>query len=120
MLAANPSKQGWPALYKHASAWADFARAQPVPQHPAPLLPAGLPCDFEHSLCRGRNEMCIGRGPAFPDYFKSNEIIATRQADKAQELLQAASEELTGANLLAGLPVHDVPQQHLVRGGCAC
>ena len=74
-----------------------------MPQHPAPLLPAGLPCDFEHSLCRGRNEMCIGRGPAFPDYFKSNEIIANRQAAKAQELLLAASEELTGAYLLAFL-----------------
>ena len=60
------------------------------------MLPAGLPCDFEHSLCHGRNEMCIGRGPAFPDYFKSNEIIATRQAAKAQELLLAASEELAG------------------------
>ena len=84
------------------------------------MLPAGLPCDFEQSLCRGRNEMCIGRGPAFPDYFKSNEIIATRQAAKAQELLLAASEELTGAYLLIGLPVLDLHEQHLLHGGCAC
>ena len=85
-----------------------------------PMLPAGLPCDFEHSLCRGRNEMCIGRGPAFPDYFKSNEIIATRQAAKAQELLLAASEELTGAYLLIGLAVLDLHEQHLLHGGCGC
>ena len=56
---------------------------------------AGLPCD-DHSLCNGRNKLCIARGPAWPDNFKSNEIIAQRQADKARELLTSAAEEVTG------------------------
>lgn len=64
--------------------------------------------------------MCIGRGPAFPDYFKSNEIIATRQAAKAQELLLAASEELTGAHLHAGHPLIELHRHNLVHGSCDC
>ncbi|KAK9901622.1 hypothetical protein WJX75_005298 [Coccomyxa subellipsoidea] len=49
----------------------------------------GVPCEKEHSTCNGRNEMCIGRGPAWEvdDHgFKSNEIIARRQSNKAQSL----------------------------------
>ena len=57
---------------------------------------AGKACDRDHSLCNGRNEMCIGRGPAFPDHFKSNEIIAGKQFSKAKELLTAATTEVTG------------------------
>lgn len=52
---------------------------------------SGEPCEKEHSTCNGRNEMCIGRGPAWEvdDHgFKSNEIIARRQSDKAQSLWQ--------------------------------
>ncbi len=52
---------------------------------------SGVPCEKEHSTCNGRNEMCIGRGPAWEadDHgFKSNEIIARRQSDKAQSLWQ--------------------------------
>lgn len=40
--------------------------------------------------------MCIARGPAWPDNFRSNEIIAQRQADKARDLLTSATEEVTG------------------------
>lgn len=56
---------------------------------------AGLPCE-DHSLCNGRNKLCIARGPAWPDNFRSNEIIAQRQADKARELLTSATEEVSG------------------------
>lgn len=55
----------------------------------------GLPCE-DHSLCNGRNKLCIARGPAWPDNFRSNEIIAQRQADKAQELLTSATEDVSG------------------------
>jgi neutral ceramidase len=51
----------------------------------------GEPCEKEHSTCNGRNEMCIGRGPAWQadDHgFRSNEIIARRQSEKAIELWQ--------------------------------
>lgn len=24
---------------------------------------SGLPCDFNHSTCNGKNELCYGRGP---------------------------------------------------------
>ncbi|KAL3142319.1 hypothetical protein ABBQ38_002661 [Trebouxia sp. C0009 RCD-2024] len=55
----------------------------------------GLACE-DHSLCNGRNKLCIARGPAWPDNFRSNEIIAQRQADKARELLLSASEQVSG------------------------
>lgn len=25
----------------------------------------GLPCDFNHSTCNGKNELCYGRGPGY-------------------------------------------------------
>lgn len=59
---------------------------------------AGLPCE-DHSLCNGRNKLCIARGPAWPDNFRSNEIIAQRQADKAKELLMSATEDVSGETL---------------------
>ena len=27
-------------------------------------IDTGLPCDFNHSTCSGKNELCYGRGPA--------------------------------------------------------
>mmetsp|Transcript_14122 Transcript_14122/g.42621 ORF Transcript_14122/g.42621 Transcript_14122/m.42621 type:complete len:771 (+) Transcript_14122:129-2441(+) len=51
----------------------------------------GLPCDPDHSTCDGRTEMCIGRGPAYPDYFASNEIIARRQFERALSLWNESS-----------------------------
>lgn len=27
-------------------------------------LDTGVPCDFNHSTCNGRSELCIGLGPA--------------------------------------------------------
>lgn len=47
-------------------------------------LDTGSPCDAVHSTCNGNNQLCVGRGPAWPDAFKSTEIIGQRQADKAQ------------------------------------
>jgi hypothetical protein len=54
---------------------------------------AGEPCEAAHSTCGGRNELCIGRGPAWEadDHgFTSNAIIAGRQADRARSLFQDA------------------------------
>jgi hypothetical protein len=47
-------------------------------------LDSGLPCDTGTSTCNGNNQLCVGRGPAYPDDVKSTEIIGQRQADKAQ------------------------------------
>lgn len=47
-------------------------------------LDSGLPCDAASSTCNGNNQMCVGRGPAWPDDTKSTKIIGQRQADKAQ------------------------------------
>ena len=61
---------------------------------------AGLPCEARHSLCGGRNELCIGRGPAYgaDDHgFESNVIIASRQAAKAAELWSGDGTPLQGA-----------------------
>ena len=49
----------------------------------------GERCEAQHSTCAGRNELCIGRGPAYAadDFgFRSNEIIARRQAEAAARL----------------------------------
>ncbi|KAL8525693.1 hypothetical protein ACS0TY_015071 [Phlomoides rotata] len=56
----------------------------------------GLPCDFNHSTCGGKNELCYGRGPGYPDEFESTRIIGERQLKKAVELYEAASEKLNG------------------------
>ncbi|KAJ3671037.1 hypothetical protein LUZ60_008463 [Juncus effusus] len=56
----------------------------------------GLSCDFNHSTCNGKNELCYGRGPGYPDEFESTRIIADLQFQKAKELFTSASEELKG------------------------
>lgn len=56
----------------------------------------GLPCDFNHSTCGGKNELCYGRGPGYPDEFESTRIIGERQFQKAVDLFNTASEQLTG------------------------
>ncbi|XP_023906780.1 neutral ceramidase 2 isoform X2 [Quercus suber] len=56
----------------------------------------GLPCDFDHSTCDGKNELCFGRGPGYPDEFESTRIIGERQFKKAVELFDKASEQLKG------------------------
>ncbi|CAN1232056.1 Neutral ceramidase 2 [Linum grandiflorum] len=57
----------------------------------------GLRCDFNHSTCGGRNELCVARGPgSYPDEFESTRIIGDRQFRKAVELFNKATEELTG------------------------
>ncbi|KAD7477040.1 hypothetical protein R6Q59_006877 [Mikania micrantha] len=59
-------------------------------------IDTGLPCDFNQSTCNGKNELCYGRGPGYPDEFESTRIIGERQFRKAVELFQNASEQLTG------------------------
>eukprot|EP00249_Psilotum_nudum_P021612 c28173_g1_i1 orf=226-2568(-) len=59
-------------------------------------LDTGLPCDFNHSTCNGRNELCMGRGPAYPDDFMSTKIIGERQFMKAIDLFNSATENLVG------------------------
>ncbi|XP_002993682.2 neutral ceramidase 2 [Selaginella moellendorffii] len=55
-----------------------------------------LRCDFNHSTCNGSNELCIARGPGYPDHFASTEIIATRQMESAIELFANAKDLLKG------------------------
>ncbi|KAF3324499.1 neutral ceramidase-like isoform X1 [Carex littledalei] len=59
-------------------------------------IDTGLPCDFNHSTCNGKNELCYGRGPGYPDEFESTRIIADRQFEKAVELFNSASEKIQG------------------------
>lgn len=59
-------------------------------------IDTGLPCDFNQSTCNGRNELCYGRGPGYPDEFESTRMIGERQFRKALQLLESASEQLTG------------------------
>lgn len=56
----------------------------------------GLPCDFNHSTCGGKNELCYGRGPGYPDEFESTRIIGERQFKKASDLFNSATEKLNG------------------------
>ncbi|KAJ4978338.1 hypothetical protein NE237_009118 [Protea cynaroides] len=59
-------------------------------------IDTGLPCDFNHSTCSGKNELCYGRGPGYPDEFESTRIIGERQFKKAVDLFNKASEQLKG------------------------
>ncbi|XP_044505566.1 neutral ceramidase 1-like [Mangifera indica] len=59
-------------------------------------IDTGLPCDFNHSTCGGKNENCYGRGPGYPDEFESTRIIGERQFRKAVDLFNTASEQLEG------------------------
>uniref|UniRef100_A0A7C9EVT8 Neutral ceramidase n=1 Tax=Opuntia streptacantha TaxID=393608 RepID=A0A7C9EVT8_OPUST len=59
-------------------------------------IDTGLPCDFNHSTCGGRNELCYGRGPGYPDEFESTRIIGERQFNKAANLFNTASEQIKG------------------------
>ncbi|XP_073006733.1 neutral ceramidase-like [Typha latifolia] len=58
-------------------------------------IDTGLPCDFNHSTCNGKNELCYGRGPG-QDEFDSTRIIGDRQFVKAVDLFNAASERVQG------------------------
>ncbi|KAL0865319.1 hypothetical protein Bca101_044437 [Brassica carinata] len=59
-------------------------------------LDTGLPCDFNHSTCGGRNELCYGRGPGYPDEFESTRIIGERQFKMALNIFNKASAKLRG------------------------
>lgn len=59
-------------------------------------IDTGLPCDFNHSTCNGKNELCYGRGPGYPDEFESTRIIGERQFQKAVDLFNKATEKLKG------------------------
>nr|GMD46635.1 neutral ceramidase-like [Ipomoea batatas] len=56
----------------------------------------GLPCDFNYSTCNGNNQLCIGRGPGYPDEILSTRMIGERQFQKAVDLFTSATDELTG------------------------
>ncbi|CAN4116601.1 unnamed protein product [Withania somnifera] len=59
-------------------------------------IDTGFPCDFNHSTCGGKNELCYGRGPGYPDEFESTRIIGERQFKKAVELFDKATEQVKG------------------------
>ena len=52
-------------------------------------IDTGLPCDTNTSTCNGRNELCHGQGPGWPDSFKSSLIIGERQFNKAREISES-------------------------------
>ncbi|OMO85449.1 Neutral/alkaline nonlysosomal ceramidase [Corchorus olitorius] len=56
----------------------------------------GNSCDFNHSSCNGNDQLCVGRGPGYPDEILSTKIIGERQYQKAVELFNSASDQLSG------------------------
>ncbi|XP_022765982.1 neutral ceramidase-like [Durio zibethinus] len=56
----------------------------------------GKPCDFNRSSCNGDDQLCVGRGPGYPDEILSTKIIGERQFQKAAELFNSASNQLSG------------------------
>ena len=55
------------------------------------------PCEISTSTCGGRNELCHGRGPGWPDSFRSSGMIAEKQFLKAKELYEKESFKLKGS-----------------------
>ncbi|KAF6266801.1 neutral ceramidase [Scenedesmus sp. NREL 46B-D3] len=92
--AAAASPAG-PAGFVAAFAQSSVGDASPNVQG-AFCLDTGLPCEMNSSTCSGRNELCHGRGPAWPDDSASTAAIADLQADKAQQLWQAAGSQVSG------------------------
>ncbi|TYH17458.1 hypothetical protein ES288_A05G193200v1 [Gossypium darwinii] len=56
----------------------------------------GKPCDFNHSSCNGNDQLCVGRGPGYPNEILSTKIIGERQFEKAVELFSSATNPLSG------------------------
>lgn len=56
----------------------------------------GKACTMDTSTCEGRSQDCLGRGPGYPDEFKSAEIIGRKQWEKAKELFEGATEQVQG------------------------
>ncbi|KAH9693704.1 Neutral ceramidase 2 [Citrus sinensis] len=59
-------------------------------------IDSGKPCDFNHSSCHGDDQLCIGRGPGYPDEILSTKIIGERQFQKAVDLFNSATDQLSG------------------------
>ncbi|PIN12041.1 Ceramidase [Handroanthus impetiginosus] len=59
-------------------------------------LDSGKPCDFNHSSCHGNDQLCVARGPGYPDEILSTKIIGERQFQKAVHLFTSAEDEITG------------------------
>ncbi|CAN1322845.1 Neutral ceramidase 2 [Linum perenne] len=55
---------------------------------------SGNPCDFNRSSCDGNDQLCVGRGPGYPDETLSTKMIGERQFNKAVELFTSASDKL--------------------------
>eukprot|EP00775_Hariotina_reticulata_P010279 gene10279-10438_t len=96
-LAAQLLEKAWAQQDRHTSASARnggfvaaFAQGSVGDSSPnvqgAFCLDTGEACEMHSSTCGGRNELCHGRGPAWPDDSASTAIIAQRQADKAAQL----------------------------------
>ncbi|XP_028787697.1 neutral ceramidase 2-like [Neltuma alba] len=59
-------------------------------------IDSGQPCDFNRSSCHGNDQLCVGRGPGYPDEILSTKIIGERQLKTAVDLFTSASEKLSG------------------------
>ncbi|KAL2977326.1 hypothetical protein AAZX31_13G060300 [Glycine max] len=59
-------------------------------------IDSGKPCDFNRSSCHGNDQLCVGRGPGYPDEILSTKIIGERQFKTAVKLFESTSEELSG------------------------
>ncbi|KAF7817678.1 neutral ceramidase 2-like [Senna tora] len=59
-------------------------------------IDSGNPCNFNRSSCHGNDQLCVGRGPGYPDEILSTKIIGERQFKTAKDLFSSASEELRG------------------------
>ncbi|KAG9442130.1 hypothetical protein H6P81_017984 [Aristolochia fimbriata] len=59
-------------------------------------IDTGKPCDFNHSSCNGNDQLCVGRGPGYPDEILSTRMIGERQFQKAIDLFSSAEDVLSG------------------------
>ncbi|KAJ9531870.1 hypothetical protein QJQ45_022019 [Haematococcus lacustris] len=92
----GPKTACGPAGFVAAFAQGAVGDISPNTQGPF-CIDTGEACDNPTSTCGGRNEMCHGRGPAWPDDAASSLEIGRRQAEAAQKLYLQAEEVLEGA-----------------------
>ena len=68
------------------------------------FITLGESCDNAKSTCNGRNELCHGRGPAWPDDTQSTAIIGKLQSDNAVKLYMSAQVGLDLGILYSAFP----------------
>ncbi|XP_064404279.1 uncharacterized protein LOC135349656 [Halichondria panicea] len=96
LMERDMNKGALPGQGPFVAAFAQSNEGDVSPNTKGPrCLDTGLPCDFNHSTCNGKNEMCVAFGPG-KDMFDSTRIIGEKQYNAGKALYNNASIDISG------------------------